>query len=321
MSPALWYRAGAFVVSPDNLDPRPAGQSGFGWLALLGADGPQRSADLARHADRVRAAGLDVVVWTVLRDRPEAEAELAAELCAEANAVGYIANAEAEHKGDSGGLQARSQAFVSSFRARLPDLPAALSTFGAAFAPFVLGHVEDPVRGPMDFGPWFRSGFHLLPQAYFNEEEVYAVGASLEHAGRAGWPAGRVHLTLGTYEGRRGRIPADDYVRELRDGGANGFSLYTAEQTALDDWPVYAHAVEEGLALARNQELPEPEPARPQPKPDRARERRRAMTRLAQEQIGEWRAAGVTGEKIRTFRIWKALEQLDPELAEGLLAD
>ena len=50
--------------------------------------------------------------------------------------------------------------FATTFRQYEPTLPAAMTTFGAAKAPWVL---------PIDFASWRDNGFDLLPQAYYNQ--------------------------------------------------------------------------------------------------------------------------------------------------------
>jgi hypothetical protein len=73
----------------------------------------------------------------------------------------YIADAEWDYlRAPHSPAYYRSQMFVNTFRQYEPDLPAAMTTFGAAKAPWVL---------PLDYAAWRNAGFDLLPQAYYNQ--------------------------------------------------------------------------------------------------------------------------------------------------------
>ena len=67
----------------------------------------------------------------------------------------------------------RSKTFVDVFRSLQPTLPAALTTYGAAAAPYVL---------PIDYASWRNAGFDLLPQAYYNQ---FPKVVPARHDGRA----------------------------------------------------------------------------------------------------------------------------------------
>jgi len=150
----------------------------------------------------------------------------------------YIADAEDPYKADAGGVFTRSQVFVDAFRARAPDLPAALSTYGAAPTPYVL---------PIDFAAWRRGGFDLLPQAYVNESELYRPDLTIAHAIRAGWEAGKVHPVVGVYR----QYPAEAYLPLLKAARSYGFSVYLADQMSDADYVALGRGIDAGLAAPR----------------------------------------------------------------------
>ena len=118
----------------------------------------------------------------------------------------------------------RSQIFATTFRQYEPTLPAALTTFGAAQAPWVL---------PIDFAAWRDNGFDLLPQAYYNQfPKVYRPDQTVAHALRAKWPLERVHPVIGVYRS----YPASRYVPLLRAAGATGYSVFLADQATASDY-------------------------------------------------------------------------------------
>ncbi|HZR94529.1 MAG TPA: hypothetical protein VFA56_02470 [Gaiellaceae bacterium] len=137
----------------------------------------------------------------------------------------YIADAEAPYtqtkkiRGWS-----RSRRFVSVFRRLQPTLPAALTTYGAAIAPWVL---------PIDFAAWRDGGFDLLPQAYYNQfPKIYRPDMTVAHAERAGWPLDRVHPVIGVYR----KYPAANYVPLLEAAGTTGFSVWLGDQATAADY-------------------------------------------------------------------------------------
>ena len=93
-----------------------------------------------------------------------------------------------------GGDPGRSRVFVDSFRKELPDLPAAVTTMGAAPAPWVY---------PFDYAPWREHGFALMPQAYLDRSELRAPPDTRSRrsgrlSGRAGAPDDRGRLVAGS---------------------------------------------------------------------------------------------------------------------------
>jgi len=241
-SPSLWNQAGVFVDNTQAFDPRllVAGleEGGFAWVAFNVHDGLTETPVDPEFVRLVRQAGFVTGAWGVERDQPEQEASLAARIVGEWGYRFYIADAEDAYKADTGGDIARSATFVDAFRARAPDLPAALSTYGAAPAPFVL---------PIDFASWRQAGFELLPQAYFNESAIYRPDRTIAHAVRAGWDPRRVHPIVGVYH----QYPAERYLPLLRAARSYGFSVYLADQMSDSDYSALGQAIQEGLAAPR----------------------------------------------------------------------
>ena len=164
-----WDGAGAFVMSEGNIDPKTLAQqlkaNGFRWAAFLLHDGLTTDPIDGAWIQRFRqAAGGAVVLggWGVNREHPESEAALAAQLVDRYDLPFYIANAEMEYKysGDDGYSPerfGRSRRFVDAFRARKPDLPAAVSSFCHA------------KNHDIDWAVWRDAGVDFLPQAYAHD--------------------------------------------------------------------------------------------------------------------------------------------------------
>lgn len=226
--------AGAFVADPRNL-PGPWGlacdlaDNGFTWVALRIHDGTAAEAPDPMWIAAFRARGIAVGGWGVERKAPRAEAALAAQLVDRYGLDFYIANAEWTYRRDTGGWT-RSRAFARAFRAREPDLPAALVTYGAAPAPHVL---------PLDFAAWRSRGFELLPEAYWNQWPQYRPDLTVAHARRAGWRTAQVHPVLGVYR----RFPAVRYLPWLRRAGTRGFSVFLADQARHEDYAALARVI------------------------------------------------------------------------------
>jgi hypothetical protein len=245
-----WHGAGVFVLNEGHLDPAELGRTlranRFRWAVVILHDGLAVDAVEPDWIRRFRAAaGPDVSLggWGVLRERPEAEAALAAELVERHDLGFYVANAELEYKLSGDGPQSperygRSRRFVDAFRARLPRLPAALSSYCRAD------------QQDLDWGTWRDAGFHFLPQAYVNDfGSGFSPGACA--AGAAGYfPGDRVHPTLGTYPSAF-RVTAEQYVSMLATSPTTGFSLYLAEvDMTTAKWQAFgrAAAAEAGMA-------------------------------------------------------------------------
>lgn len=245
-----WHGAGVFLLNEGHVDPDELGRTlranRFRWAVVFLHDGLTADPVEGDWIRRFRAAaGPDVALggWGVLRERPEAEAALAAELLDRHGLGFYVANAELEYKLSGDGAQSperfgRSRRFVEAFRARVPQLPAALSSYCRAD------------RQDLDWAAWRDAGFHFLPQAYVNDfGSAFSPGACA--AGAEGFfPPERVHPTLGTYPSAF-RVTAEQYVSMLSTSPTTGFSLYLAEvDMSPAKWQAYgrAAAAEAGVA-------------------------------------------------------------------------
>src|SRR3954470_2850694 len=158
----------------------------FSWVALHVHNGLNQLDGNEQWIEVLREHGLKVGGWGYEEEHPVISAVLADLAVKQYGLDFYIADAEAPYtqtKKIKG--WGRSKRFVDTFRWLQPTLPAALTTYGAATAPWVL---------PIDFATWRNAGFDLLPQAYYNQfPKVYRPDMTVAHASRAGWPLERVH--------------------------------------------------------------------------------------------------------------------------------
>lgn len=237
-----WQDAGGLVLHPESIDPGLLGRemraAGFGWVALFLGDGPSLTAPDASWIARFRAAGgLAVGGWSVLRDDPVGEAQGAAELVASSGLSFYIADAEAEYAYTNGEEQssqryARSQQFVSAFRALEPSLPVGVSSYCR------------PDRHDLDWAAWAKADFVFLPQAYENDFGAAASPATCAAAAARFFPRTDVHPTVGSYPGVLGPVAPAQAAADLHAAGTSGFSIFPAE-VGLDqqDWQAYGTAI------------------------------------------------------------------------------
>jgi hypothetical protein len=173
----------------------------------------------------MRAHGLKVGLWGWEDSNAWLAAQLAAFQVRLSGADFYIADAEYDYefKPHSGNWP-RSRVFAQTFRQWEPNLPAALTTFGAATPPWVL---------PIDFAAWRDNGFDLLPQAYYNQfPTVDRPDLTVAHAVRAKWPINRVHPVIGVYR----HYPAANYVPLLEAAGTTGYSVFIGDQATAADY-------------------------------------------------------------------------------------
>jgi len=239
-----WQAAGGIVVHTDAIDPTLLGQemrdAGFGWVAVLLPDG-QRPVPLSpAWIERFRAAsGLPAGGWSVLRDRPVADARLAAQLLAQNGLDFYIADAEQEY-GYTEGTQhssqhfARSKQFVDAFRSAEPSIPAALSSYCR------------PDQHDLGWAAWAPAGFAFLPQAYVNDVGPAVAPAACVAGAASVFPRSAIHPTVGIWSGT---VPPQDYGQMLAAAGTTGFSLYTAENIN-DTWKAWGQEIH-NLRIAR----------------------------------------------------------------------
>ena len=223
--------AGVFVDNLGNF-PGPTAladmleQSHFTWIAFHAHNGIRVSSPVNEDWISVmRSHGLAVGIWGWEDSQPWLAAQLAAFEVRMWGADFYIADAEFDYQRapHTAGWY-RSRIFATTFRQYEPTLPAAMTTFGAAVAPWVL---------PIDFAAWRDNGFDLLPQAYYNQfPKVDRPDQTVAHAVRAKWPIDRVHPVIGVYR----KYPAANYVPLLRQAGTTGYSVYLADQATAADY-------------------------------------------------------------------------------------
>ena len=264
--PTVWQTAGVFVWHEAAVDPETLGrelkENGFGWAAVQLHDGLAVDEVQDDWIQRFRAAsgGLPVGGWGVLRTDPVAEAQLAQSLLARYGLDFYIADAESEYKyssdaGSSDVRYARSREFVDAFRAGMPDLPAAVSSYCRAD------------REDIDWESWAGGGFDFLPQAYVNDLGDYVTPAECTDGASKWFPASAVHPTIGMYASRDPATP-DAYTRLLAAAHTVGFSVYLAEtQKDPQAWSVLGDAIGT-LGIAREGGANTPDPAT-SPAPER----------------------------------------------------
>jgi hypothetical protein len=245
----MWTRDGVLVAyghnwpNPDTLATQMK-HAKLTWVAVQRLDGTSTQNDdfpERRWFARMREHGLVAGGWGVLHTQPEAEAEAAHRVIAMSGLKFWIANAESDHKYDTGGDPGRSHRYVQRFRQLRPTLPAGLSTYGGAPAPNVLGKTTAH-EWQMDFKSWHDARFRLLPQAYTQVSPAYHPVECVRHARRAGWPLTKVHPTVGCYDGDGPRVSmrrnlGDLQAAHLESGGkVRGFSVFLAETMHTTDW-------------------------------------------------------------------------------------
>ena len=224
--------AGVFVDNPLNFPgpwalARQLQAAHFSWVALHVDDELGFELNDEMWVDTFRAAGLQVGVWGAEGPSIVTDAAVADLAVRSFGADFYIADAERLFERTKGGQWSRSAAFVRLFRSLQPTLPAALATYGAAKAPWVL---------PIDYAAWRGGGFELLPEAYYNQYRGYRPDLTVAHALRAGWSIDHVHPVIGVYH----HYAASNYVPLLQQAGTRGFSVFLADQATAADFEALA---------------------------------------------------------------------------------
>jgi hypothetical protein len=201
-------------------------QAHFTWIAFHAHNGIYVSNPVNEQWVQVmREHGIAVGIWGWEDANPWLAAQLAVFETRMWGADFYIADAEWDYLRErhTAGWY-RSQTFTSTFRQYAPTLPAALTTFGAATAPWVM---------PLDYAAWRNHGFDLLPQAYYNQfPAVDRPDQTVAHAKRAGWSVDRVHPVIGVYH----NYDAGRYVPLLEQAGTTGYSVFVADQAKPSDF-------------------------------------------------------------------------------------
>ena len=231
--------AGVFVDNPENL-PGPWALADelqanhFTWVAFHLTNGYEQLGLDPMWIAVFRAHGIAVGGWGYADSASEIDAVLADIAIKQYGLDFWITDAESAYEQTKKIHGWRNSAtFTRVFRSLEPTLPAALTTYGAATAPFVL---------PIDYAAWRDAGFDLLPQAYYNQfPKQYRPDLTVEHSERAGWPDDRVHPVIGVYR----HYPAANYVPLLEPLPTRGFSVFLADQATAADYVAL-----EPLALA-----------------------------------------------------------------------
>jgi CHAP domain len=241
-------------LDPDELAAQLAAAR-FHYLSLKAHDGTAEvAANRAVMASYSAAASRRRVafgIWGALTARTvaaaEAEARLAAELVARYRASFYVADAERAYETSR---EPVSRTFASAFRRRLPELPAALSSFGRI-----------DLHSGIDWKAWREHGFEFHPQAYECEGPRLTPRACVK-AATSVWPLGAIRPTVGAYTSPKTnvRLSPESLAAGLKGLGTNGFSVYRAGTASGEDYrllgkvPVGRHAVKartrEGAAAA-----------------------------------------------------------------------
>jgi hypothetical protein len=246
--PSLFAAPGVMVENASAWPPEVRGpafaRNGGKWVAVQVHRGTNLNEDTVSElthtawAAQARGLGLALVAWGWNEGRPEDEVALIADLHSRFRFDGYIANAEAPYKADAGGDPSLSERFVAAFKAKLGDLPLALSSFGAASAPNVFGHVPQREGDVFHYGPWHGSGAFLLAQGYLNMTPVLDPVECTDHAKRAGWPLDRLGITvgLGDWSDAQRPVSGAEYAERLRQAVARGlspnaWSIYLGERS------------------------------------------------------------------------------------------
>ncbi len=246
----VWKEPGVFVwhtgAFPADHAINKLKAAGVKWVAVQISDGTTVNPEVeqalqAGYIQKLHVAGIKVGFWGVNRLDPEAEAKVSADQVKKWGADFYIADAEIEYKYTAGDGKpspenyGRSQRWVKTFREALPDIPAAVSSYGRAD------------MADIDWKAWRDAGFDYLPQAYENEFDIYDVRESAKGAVKTGWPLDRVHPTVGLWGGGQKRlVTSGEYMQELREAKTVGFSSYLAEQMSDDDWAGLTAAIRQG---------------------------------------------------------------------------
>ncbi len=240
---SVFSGAGVFVDNPDDF-PGPFELADelqadhFSWVALHVDDVQTIDWTQQLWISVMRAHGISVGVWGAEGNDPTVSAAIADYAIRTVGADFYIADAEGGYE-NAKGIKGywRSGMFVKAFRALQPTIPAALVTLGAAIPPYVL---------PIDYASWRNAGFALLPEAYYNQSKWYRPDLTVQHAQRAGWPVSLVHPVIGVFHD----YPASRYVPLLETDGAEGFSVFLADQATPADLAALAPLASAAYAVA-----------------------------------------------------------------------
>jgi hypothetical protein len=226
---------GMFVANASAMDPQAWAtklkNAGVGWVALQvnngGVNGEATAALERGWAAPFKAAGIKVGFWGVSYTEPEKDAIDAAQLTKKYGGDFYIADCEGDFQFGQGDV-GRNKRFVDAFQSEatrqgIGTIPRALSSMG---------------RVALDMKPWLDNGWDSMPQAYWNSYEHYSPSLSAKFWEESGWPKGRIHPTIATYdgssEGKARPKSIAEYAADLKTAGTTGVSYYLPE-SYLDD--------------------------------------------------------------------------------------
>ena len=219
------------------------------WVALQidnggGVRGDNAAAIESGWADEWKRAGFKVGFWgcprgvrehgkqsAVEEAEPlvEADAKLAVDLSVKYRADFYLADVEDSYQGYNQADPAPllNRVYVEAFTraasaAGIANIPRALSSMG---------------RVALDMKPWIDAGWDAMPQAYWNAYAVYQPSLCVDFYIQAGWPAGRIHPTIGTFtsEGEKRTVSLEQYAGDLSVRPTRGFSVYLPESYLRND--------------------------------------------------------------------------------------
>jgi hypothetical protein len=190
---------------------------------------------------RCHDAGIKVGFWGYLTTDPVSDAKTVSSQIKQWGADFYVANPELEYKYTSANgspdpeAYGRSQKFVDAFRAELPDLPTAVTSYGRFD------------KADLDWKAWQKGGFDAIPESFYNEQPDWDPKSCVEGAEKVGWPKDQIHPLFGLWGGgQRGLVSADAYAENMRQSGAKGFASYLAEQMSDEDWAGLKRGIEAG---------------------------------------------------------------------------
>lgn len=204
----------------------------FQYVAVKAHDGTgvfkENEGLLPAYAQHAAEHGIAFGLWGYLKAAdPAGEAALAAQLVQRFHASFYLADAEVEYERATGPV---SREFAQAFRAREPQMKAALSSFGRV-----------DMHAGIDWAAWHSHGFEYQPQAYFCETDALTPKACIDAATRF-WPAHAIRPTIGAYKGAAGRPSSHALAASLAHLPTKGFSVWSAETATAQDYAALSTA-------------------------------------------------------------------------------
>ena len=205
----------------------------FHYMAVKAHDGMDEFEEnerlLPAYAQHATEHGVAFGLWGYLRAvDPSGEAVLAARLVRQYGATFYLADAEKEYEIATGPV---SREFAQTFRAREPELKAALSSFGRV-----------DLHPGIDWQAWRSHDFEFQPQAYFCENPQALSPKACIHAAARYWPTGAIRPTIGAYQGESGHPSGQELAASLAHLPTHGFSVWSTETATEEDYEALSTA-------------------------------------------------------------------------------